>query len=308
MVSQLLLYKILQLFFMLGLGFLLVKTKIIKGIESKVLSKLSLYLFMPAVIINCFSLDMTESIIKGLLLAFFAAIIIHIVLLCLDIVCKKILKGASVERASVIYSNAGNLIIPIVTFVLGEKWVIYSCAFLVVQIVFMWTHGLSLFSDDENFDFRKIFLNVNMIAIYIGFAMLLFNFKLPVFVKDITSELGNMLGPVGMIITGMLAADMDFKKALIDKRIYVVAFFRMIICPLLMFVLLKIILSLVCLENADSILLVSYLACITPSASTITQFAQIYNKDTDFAVAINIVTTLVCIITMPLFVHFFNMI
>ena len=40
----------------------------------------------------------------------------------------------AVEKASMIYSNAGNLIIPIVTAVLGKEWVIYSSAFLSVQL------------------------------------------------------------------------------------------------------------------------------------------------------------------------------
>ena len=60
--------------------------------------------------------------------------------------------------------NAGNLIVPIVTYVLGEEWVIYSSAFLIVQLVFLWTHGVRLFSDDK-LSIKKIILNVNMIAV-----------------------------------------------------------------------------------------------------------------------------------------------
>ena len=37
------------------------------------------------------------------------------------------------EQASLIYTNAGNLIIPLVTAVLGPEWVIYSSMFQLVQ-------------------------------------------------------------------------------------------------------------------------------------------------------------------------------
>ena len=54
-------------------------------------------------------------------------------------------------------------------------------------------------------------------------------------------------------------------------------------------------------------MLVSLLATCTPSASTITQMAQIYGKDADYASAINVVTTLLCIFTMPLMVALYQL-
>ncbi|MDF2884933.1 MAG: autotransporter, partial [Clostridiaceae bacterium] len=44
------------------------------------------------------------------------------------------------------------------------------------------------------------------------------------------------------------------------------------------------------------------LATITPTASSITQMAQIYGKDAEYASVINVTTTVVSIITMPVMV------
>jgi hypothetical protein len=60
--------------------------------------------------------------------------------------------------------------------------------------------------------------------------------------------------------------------------------------------------------NAGQILLVTFFAVITPAASSITQFAQVYEKDAAYAGAINIVSTLLCIVTMPLMVAIYQMI
>ena len=54
-----------------------------------------------------------------------------------------------VEKASVYYSNAGNLIMPIVTFVLGQEWMLYGCVFMSVQLVFVWSHGKSVLSMEK---------------------------------------------------------------------------------------------------------------------------------------------------------------
>ena len=59
--------------------------------------------------------------------------------------------------------------------------------------------------------------------------------------------------------------------------------------------------------DGQTILLVSLLATCTPSASTITQMAQIYGTDADYASAINVVTTLLCIFTMPLMVALYQL-
>lgn len=55
-----------------------------------------------------------------------------------------------------------------------------------------------------------------------------------------------------------------------------------------------------------TIALISYLASITPTAATIMQFAQVHRKDPDYATAINAVTTVACVISMPLLILVFN--
>ncbi len=302
MISYLLLYKILQLFTVLVLGFLLVKLRVIRAADGTVLSKISLYMLMPSAIINSFDVELTPELAKGIGLAYTAAIIIHIVLLGIDAIYKRAARGTSAERASVMYSNAANLIIPIVSFVLGEEWVIYSCAFMSVQLVFLWSHGIRMFSEKEKFNIKKILLNVNIIAIAVGVVFMLCGIRLPVFVKDITSSLGGMVGNVGMLIAGILAAQVDFKKMIANKRLYLVLAMRMIVCPAVALVLLKIIGSFAGIANVENILLVSFLAAMTPAAATVMQFAQLSGRDADFAVAVNIATTIVCIATMPVFV------
>lgn len=300
MIPQLLLYKILQLFIIMLLGFILVKTGIVKSKDSLILSKLSLYVFMPAVIINSFSIDFSDDVINGLMLAFIIAFLIHIILFIIDLTIKRFFKAMCVERASVMYSNAGNLIIPIVAFVFGEEWVVYSSAYLIVQLVFLWTHGVRLFSENEKFHIKKILLNVNIIAVFVGFIVMISGIKFPAFTKDIFSSLGGMMAPTGMIVSGMLAAEINFKKALKNKRLYFVTFLRLIACPIIIMLFLKVFLMFAEVNNASNIMLIAYLASITPSASTITQFAQIYEKDAEYSVVINAVTTILGVITMPL--------
>ena len=56
--------------------------------------------------------------------------------------------------------------------------------------------------------------------------------------------------------------------------------------------------------DGKKLLLIVFLAVITPSASTITQMCQVYGNDSQYASAINVMTTLFSIVTMPLMVLF----
>ena len=305
MVAQLLIYKIAQLAIIMAIGFALVKFKVLKSESSMVLSKMSLYIFMPAVIVNAFNKDITNDVMAGLGLAFAVAIVLHIVFLLVDRVAKRALKCTTVERTSIVYSNSGNLIIPIVGYILGNEWVIYSCAFLIVALVLTWTHEVSLFNKNEKFNILKILLNPNMITIILCFAIVAFGIKLPSFCYEITGDLGNMLAPSAMLVAGMLAASIDFKKYIKKGRLYLITFCRLVAVPLVVLGLFKVVMPYINVANADKILLISFLASITPSASTVIQMSQVYGDDVEYAVVINFATTVFCIITMPAFVALF---
>ena len=302
MIPYLLFYKIVQLFIVMFIGFILVKAGAVKGSDSKTLSKLALYVLMPAVLLNSFDISLTPEIKKGLILAFSAAIIVHLLLFLIDAIYSRLAKASGAERASVIYSNAANLIIPIVSFILGDEWVIYTCAFVAVQIIFIWTRGIALFEKSSKTDIKKIIFNPCILATLIGLAMMISGIRLPSFVKDISSSLGSMVGNVGMFIAGMLMADVSFKDIFSDKRVYLAVAMRMVVCPFFVLCVLKLILMLTDIGNAHNILLITFLASITPSASMVTQLAQVYNNNESLAVSINIVSTLICIVSMPLFV------
>lgn len=115
-ISILLMEQIIELFIMILMGFIIVKTGIVKDEDSKVLSKIVLYLIIPCVIINAFQVDYTSKTVRGLLIAFAASVILQLVLLFIISAMGRLFHMNEVEVASVYYSNSGNLIVPIVIY------------------------------------------------------------------------------------------------------------------------------------------------------------------------------------------------
>jgi predicted permease len=289
-------------------AFLVVKFKIIKAEDSFVISKLCIYLVYPCMMLNGFLIDLTPEIKQGILLSFAAAIIINVLFMIIGKVYGTIAHAPPVEVASIQYANAANLIIPIVTSVLGEEWVIYTSAFIAVQNVFIWSYGVKLFNSGEKVSFKKIILNINMIAIFLGLLMLITGVRLPSLLKGTVSSLGSMAGPCGMIVTGMLIASADLKALLKNRRIYFVLLMRMIICPAIVLAIIKLTGAAALVPDGETILLITFLAAMAPTAAIITQMSQLYGQDAVYASAINIFTTLSCIVTMPVFVYLYEII
>ena len=305
-ISILLMEQIIQLFLMIFMGFLIVKAKLLNSKDSKILSIIVLYLIIPCVIINAFQVDYTPQTVKGLLIALAGSVMTQVILLIVVSILGRVFHLNEVEVASIYYSNSGNLIVPIVTFILGKEWVLYGCVFMSVQLVFIWTHCKKIISRESTYDWRKIVLNINMISIAIGIVLFLTRIHLPAIINNTLSAVGSMIGPASMIVTGMLFAGMDFKQIFANKRVYFVSFFRLIIVPVIALFLIKCSQLSTFSSNGNKLMMIVFLAIITPSASTVTQMCQVYGNDSQYASAINVVTTLLAIVTMPLMVMLFQ--
>lgn len=293
-----LLEQIVQLFLCIVLGWLLVRLHLLKPEDSRVLSKVCLYLVTPCVIINAFQLQRTPELLQGLALSLGAAIGIHALFFIATALLRP-LRLTPVEQASLIYTNSGNLIIPLVTAVLGPEWVIYCSMFQLVQQFPMWSHCRIILSGDRNVSLKKILLNVNIISVFVGVLLFLLNLPLPTVIAGTMKSIASTIGPLSMFVAGMLMGEQNLLAVLRIRSIWKVAFLRLIALPLVVLCIFKYSGLAALVPDGQSILMISLLAASAPAAANVTQIAQVYGHEGDYAGAINVITTLLCIGTMP---------
>ena len=304
--SLLLIQQICQLFIMIFFGFLLVRKKKLTTQESKVLSILLLYVVSPCAILNSFMIDFTPDKLMGLGLAFLGAILVHIIFIPLANVIAKVTGFTPIEKATIIYSNSGNLIIPLVGAILGKEWVLYTSGYMVVQTILLWTHAKNLVCNEKTYDLKKIFFNVNILAIVVGICLFVFQIQLPDILVGTMEKVGGMIGPIAMIVIGMLIGDMDLKDIFKEKRTYLITFMRLVVFPLFVIVIFKFTRLTHITADANQILLITTLAASAPPAAMITQFAQLYNKHPGYASVMNVMGVIFSIVTMPLMVMLYQ--
>ena len=298
--NLLFLQQITKMFLMLLLGFTAVKVKLMPASAGKGLSQVIVGVIRPCAIIYAFQVDFTRERLLGLLLAIFGAALSHVVLIFVTwLLGDKALHMSPVERASMIYSNSGNLLMPLIAFTMGQEWLFYTCAYMGALQVFVWTHGKSLICEEPQIDWKKALGNINIIAMAMGFLLFCARIRFPGVLGQAVQSVGNALGSTSMLSIGIsfaTIAHLDLKKM---SRVLVVTLNRLIVYPLIMLAIFLLLRLNTLLPGSQQIVMITLLGAGAPTGVVITQIAQLYDKEADHASLIGVFTMLCSIVTMP---------
>ena len=114
---------------------------------------------------------------------------------------------------------------------MGEDWIFYTSAFIIVQMMLFWSHGMTLIVPGIGMDWKKMLLNPNIIAIGIGLVLFAARIRMPVVIDTAVAGFGDMIGPISMLAIGMLIGEMDLREVFASRRAYLVCLVRLILLP-----------------------------------------------------------------------------
>ena len=304
--SLLLLKKILSMMLMMLMGYAIVKLGGVKKGQTHVLSALMLYLIYPCLMLHSFQLEYNSERLVGLLVVTVAAIVLHAVYIVLTKIIGDRLRLDNVERASLIYTTGGNLIVPLVSSLLGREYVFYCCAFMAVQAILVWTHMAKLLRPGTKVSVKKVLLNPNILGIAAGLLCFFLRVTFPPIIADTLSAVSDTIGPIAMFMIGMLMAEVDSPATFSNGRNYLVCFGRLIFYPLVLVLLIWASRVTFLVPGAREQLVVTVLAGCAPIAVSVTQMSDVFGADSVKASALNVMSVIFCIITMPLIIAFYQ--
>ncbi len=159
---------------------------------------------------------------------------------------------------------------------------------------------------NEKIQWKKVLLNSNFIAIYIGVAAFLFGISFPTVVEVAINDFGGMIGTVSMFAIGMLIGNQDLKALFIQPRIYMVCALRLVVLPVIMVFAFWGIQKVVYHPDLHYILMIVLWGVCAPVGAMVTQLSQLYGGDSKYAGQINVVSVLCCAITMPFVTYLYE--
>lgn len=184
---------------------------------------------------------------------------------------------------------------------------LYTSGFLIGQTALFWTHCYTLLNRRGGFHLKNILLNVNVLAIFAGMLLFVSGARFPEIPSLAIHAVGGMIGPLCMIVTGMLIGSVDWGRLLAYRKLPLIVALRLVAFPLAALLLFRCS-GLPCMvQDGGTILLISFLGAAAPCASTVTQMDHLYGHNGEYASLINVVSTLLCVITMPVLVFLFQL-
>lgn len=208
---------------------------------------------------------------------------------------KEPIERQKVLRFSVIFSNAGFMGLPLVQAIVGDKGVVYGSFYIAVFNLICWTYGYSMMSGEGKLNLKTALLNPGMIGLAVGLPIYFLGVSLPAVIAEPIGFLSNLNTPLAMLVIGSYIAKVDVKSFVSDFSVYKMAFLRLLICPGLYFIVLLFI------RPEPDLFISSVIQAAAPVAANAVLFAVEYHRDSQLASKTVAVSTLLSILTIPLF-------
>ncbi|MEN1969550.1 AEC family transporter [Lentibacillus sp. N15] len=295
------LQAMIPLYIMAIIGFMGRRIKILHAHANQVITQLMLYITLPALIL--FSLNATLSM--DLLADFIWLVAMSIFILSISIFASALLrrkaalplKQKSVYESLIIFGNQGFIGFAISYIIMAEQGIIYLTLFNICYLILIWTYGIYIFTKNEqSVDWKGLVFNPGILSTLVGLGMLFLPFNWPDILLDTFESVGKMTIPLSMILIGSLLAEIqwhDLKQYSKNVYIWIAACCKLLILPLFLLIFLF-------FHVAYPLIIIAVLTSAMPSASTTSVYAQKFGGDASFASFGVLLSTLLCILTIPL--------
>lgn len=283
---------ILMLMFMLP-GFALYKSRVINDNGVKDMGKLLIYIILPSAIIRSYCLDFSVERLVGFVVSFIAAAFS----LTASIIISKVFFGKKypVEQFGAAFSNAGFMGIPIVQFVLGREYVYYAAAFVALLNILQWTYGVYIMKGKKTgISVKKILFNPVTISFLIGIILFLLPVRVPNIISEMLECYSSINAPLAMIVLGTYLAQVKFRELFTETISYKTSAVRLAVIPAATVILLY----LMPFGSYELKTVIAVLAA-APIGTNAAVYAQIHGADYKKAVREVVLSTVLCVLTMP---------
>ncbi len=289
--------QILQMLVILAVGAYAYKRNIIHDNGLKSLTNILLEIISPLLIFTSYQRDYNQEQVEGLITTFvlsFISIVIGIII-SLIVIKESDKRDYLVERMAIMYSNCGFIGLPLMQALYGQLGVFYCTGFITAFNLICWSYGVSML---EKLPLKekviKIISGRNMIAIFVGLSFYFLSIRIPTTILLPLSSIGNMNGTLALVIVGATIMQNPIKSLFNNLRSYYILIIHNLLLPIVILFFLRYV------NTTEMIKYIVLIAMACPVGATTTTFALKFNKDGLYASSLLGLSTIACIITIPI--------
>ncbi len=297
--------QITVMFLLMGVGIVLKKTSRLSEKTVKELNNFLLLVVVSCSVLNSFQGETSPELIRG----FFASLGLSLAANVIGIGVSLLIFGTKNTRRRLCvfgacFSNCAFMAFPLLSAVFSDIGLLYGAGYVAIFNIFLWSFGINLFEESKDITIatrvKKIITTPIIIVVALGITMFSLGLRLPGIIGDSVEYLANLNTPIAMILLGVFVADCDFKKLFREPELLKTVSVKLFIMPLAVLGFMKLLTMFVVL---DETLLLSVLICAgSCTATTMALLAERYDKEIDFSVKTVTLSTVLCLVTVPVIV------
>lgn len=287
------------------IGIIGIKTKALNQAYLGDLSKLIMRLILPIMIFQKSTSGATRTdILFCFTEVILCAVLMYVLLFAAGFVLKKTfsLSGnyGRVFHASAMFGNVGFIGIPLILGILPERGMLYMALFTIVDQLLLWTVGFHLTLPEGKLknssllgNLRNI-LNPAMLGIALAILFIFMEWKLPSALNTALKAVGDTTTPLSLIYIGGTFCLYKVGRFLAKIEYYAIVAVKMIAIPLAIAATLRF------LHVQPEIVTFITMLSGMPSMTAIAMFARANESDEECAIGAIMITTILCLVTLPL--------
>lgn len=295
--------SVVSLFIIILVGVYGSKKGIITAEINKGLIDILINIVLPFMIVSSFLFTYDSTVKSNVIKTFYYSIGAYALMIALSYMFLLPIKNTkkTILHFGNVFVNTGYVGFPILNSIYGAEGVIYGSIFNMFFVILLWTYGLILFSGDLErknlmLELKKILLNPSIIAVCIGIIIMIFDIQLPGALLSSITSIGNITGPLSMIIIGVILSNIKIRKYLKDWTIYYGVTIKLIVIPVIIYLI-----SLFVGDSSKALNTVVIMSALPASAMT-SILAESFDKEKEYAAIIVSVTTLLSLITVTVLI------
>jgi len=294
----------LKLILLIAVGYAAAKLRALPKGFGQVLTKIVLNVSLPALIISTFRIEFhPEQLLNCGILLIAAIGVIILSSVAGQIMC--LWAGrcgpGRVARFGMIITNFTFFGMPVIETLYGSLGLFYYTVFTIPFRIVYYAAAAPLLSGKLGSGSTKSnireFFSMPVIAVLVGIVIYVFGIELPGILDNTVTSLAATATPLALMVCGSLLADADLKSIFAKPVVFIAAAVRLLVLPAAALALGK-------LAGLSPILLQCVVIyCAMPVASLLPTFVVRYQPDLDsetLAGALVFVTTILCVLTIPL--------
>lgn len=294
------------LFLLIGAGYAAVRLGVLPASASKILSRLLMNITLPATVFTSLVRPYDPAFLRSGLMAVALATFLYVLYGVISALLSRPFRIPKERRGMWIFSctfnNNGFMGFPIALALFGEEGLTLAVFLGIPFNLLTYSAGVKLVCMDRSasedqppVSWRSILLSMVNLSILLGLIFYIGQIPVPSVISTPLTHLANVTTPLSMMIIGMTLSGGKLSSLFRDHAVLSSSFMRLLFLPLITWGILKL------LPLNDPLLAgVTLIIMAMPAPAVTSILAETYGADKEFAAQTVFLSSLLCLITIPL--------